>query len=119
MGAYDTYGIFHRGIYDVDRCRVINALIEFGRGVAKDERLAFVYYEKAAQQGSPGAQFNTGVYYRDGRGCEQSYERSAEWFEKAALQGDADAQQSLGRAYDLGLGILQSYESESISMNKI
>ena len=59
----------------------------FGNGVAKDECVAFVYYEKAAQQGDRVAQYNTGNCYEDGRGCDQSYERAAEWFEKAALQG--------------------------------
>ena len=50
----------------------------FGCGVAKDDRLAFVYNEKAAQQGHLVAQFNTGISYRIGRGCDQSYERAAE-----------------------------------------
>ena len=50
----------------------------FGEGVAKDERLAFVYDEKAAQQGGIVSQYNTGNRHRDGRGCEQSYERAAE-----------------------------------------
>ena len=63
----------------------------FGDGVAKNDRLAFVYYEKAAQQGSAGCQYNTGLRYQDGRGCEQSYERAAEWFEKAARQGNSNA----------------------------
>ena len=85
-------------------------LYTFGFGVAKDDRLAFVYHEKAAQQGHPGAQFNTGVYYREGQGCEQSYGRAAEWFEKAALQGDASAKQALGYAYQLGRGVPQSVE---------
>ena len=30
-------------------------LYDFGDGVAKDDRLAFVYNEKAAQQGQPGS----------------------------------------------------------------
>ena len=54
----------------------------FGWGVAKTERLAFLYDEKAAQQGERDAQCNTGIRYRDGLGCDQSYERSAEWFRR-------------------------------------
>ena len=87
---------------------VCSDLYEFGCGVAKDDCLAFVYSEKAAQQGRRNAQFNTGVSYRDGRGCDQSYERAAEWFQKAALQGLAAAQHSLGCAYELGEGVPQS-----------
>ena len=51
----------------------------FGFGVAQDDRLAFVYDEKAAQQGYPDAQYNTGISYRDGLRCDQSYERAAEF----------------------------------------
>ena len=85
-------------------------LYTFGNGVAKDDRLAFVYSEKAAQQGHPKAQLNTGARYRDGRGCDQCDERAAEWFEKAALQGHADAQHALGYAYQYGQGVPQSDE---------
>ena len=54
---------------------------EFGQGVAKDARLAFVYHEKAAQQGCALSQNNVGVYYIHGHGCVQSHERAAEWLE--------------------------------------
>ena len=81
-----------------------------GFGVAKDERLGFVYSERAARQGLGWAQHNTCVNYRVGRGCDQSYERAAEWFEKAARQGDARAMTSLGALYEKGQGVPQSYE---------
>ena len=55
-------------------------------------------------------QHNTGVCYKDGQGCEQSYERAAEWFEKAARQGYADAQVNLGVLYCDGQGVFQSFE---------
>ena len=45
----------------------------------------------AAQQGHPVCEFNTGVCYRDGLGCEQSFVQAAEWWEKAAGQGYAYA----------------------------
>ena len=82
----------------------------FGDGVAKDERLGFVYSERAARQGLGWAQHNTGVDYREGRGCDQSYERAAEWFEKAARKGDAGAMNDLGLLYETGQGVPQSYE---------
>ena len=71
-------------------------LYEFGRGVVKDDRLVFVYVEKAAQQGHALSQLNTGVCYDRGKGCEQSYKRAADWYEKAARQGDTEAMNSLG-----------------------
>ena len=84
-------------------------LYNFGWGVAKDDRLAFVYDEKAAQQGDPRAQSDTGIRYRDGLGCDQSCERAAEWFQKSALQGHAVAQHELGYAYEYGEGVPQSF----------
>ncbi len=81
-----------------------------GHGVAKDERLGFVYCERAARQGLGWAQYNTGVRYQKGLGCEQSYERAAEWFEKAARKGHAGAVGGLGRLYYTGQGVPQSYE---------
>ena len=59
--------------------------------MAKDDRLNFVYSEKAARQGDVFCQFNTGNNYHHGLGCEQSHEQAAEWFEKAAIQGHAGA----------------------------
>ena len=56
------------------------------------------------------AQYNTGVFYREGKGCEQSDERAAEWFEKAAREGRADAMNALGNLYAQGQGVPQSYE---------
>ena len=85
-------------------------LYDFGEGVAKDDRLAFVYYEKAAQQGSVKGQHNTGVCYGRGKGCEQSYERAADWYEKAARQGIAEAMYLLGCLYRDGEGRNQSFE---------
>ena len=71
----------------------------FGHGVAKNDRLAFVYNEKAAQQGDVVSQFNTGNRYRDGRGCEQSYVQAVEWFEKAARGGHVGAMVNLGELF--------------------
>ena len=50
------------------------------------------------------------MLYREGQGCEQSYERAAEWYEKAARQGLAVAMNSLGFLYEEGQGVPQSYE---------
>ena len=60
---------------------------DFSWGVVKDDRLALVYYEKAAKQGHVGSQYNTGNCYLNGQGCDQNYERAAEWFEKAEIGG--------------------------------
>ena len=68
----------------------------FGWGVVRDERLAFVYTEKGAQQGHPGCECNTGVYYRDGLVCAQSYTRAAEWWEISFIRTQAGMVTSAG-----------------------
>ena len=79
-------------------------------GVAKDERLAFVYYEKAAQQGDMYYQLHLGITYHLGRLCEQSCALAAHWYEKAAGQGNAHAMASLGSLYHNGQGVSQSHK---------
>ena len=54
-------------------------LYNFEWGVAKDDRLAFEYYEKAAQLEDAGSQINVGVCFRAGQGCGQSYERAVKF----------------------------------------
>lgn len=71
----------------------------------KNDDRAFAYYEKAAKQGYALAQYNTGINYREGRGCQQDYSLAVEWFERAAAQGDSYALVALGRLYFQGLGV--------------
>ena len=56
------------------------------------------------------AQSNTGVFYREGQGCEQNYKRAAEWQEKAVLGGNPDAMAELGILCFAGKGVPQSCE---------
>ena len=74
----------------------------YGRGVAKDERMAVECYQKAAMQGNAEAQFWLGFMYANGRGIAQDERRAAEWYQKAAEQGDVAAQYNLGTLYENG-----------------
>ena len=87
---------------------ICGALYQCGWGVAQDDRLALVYYEKGAQQGDAACQADAGHFYREGRGCEQSFERAVEWFEKAAVQGHPGAMTNLGLLYLMGQGVPHS-----------
>ena len=50
--------------YRLGRC------YEKGHGTAKDEKLAFTWYEKSAKQGFAKAQFQLGQCYKEGEGVE-------------------------------------------------
>jgi len=71
---------------------------------------AVYWYRKAAEQGHADAQFNLGIFYREGIIVNQSHEQAAYWYRKAAEQGHADAQFRLGFVYERGIGVTQSYE---------
>ncbi|MGL5334797.1 MAG: tetratricopeptide repeat protein [Enterovibrio sp.] len=55
-----------------------------GIGVAKDEKQAFYWYRKAAEQGYPEAQFALGAMYASGRGVDMDQKKAVHWFRKAA-----------------------------------
>ena len=66
-----------------------------GRGVAKDERKAVEWWQKAAKQGDAVAQHNLGFMYLTGRGVAQNDRNAVEWWQKAAAQGEENAKKML------------------------
>ena len=68
------------------------------------------WFEMAAKQGNPSAQYNLGVLYNHGRGVKKDYTLARKWYERAAAQKDANALYSLGVLYHLGQGVSQDYE---------
>lgn len=83
-----------------------------GNDFLKAQKLdkAMACYEKAANAGHAGAQYNMGAFYAEGKVVEQDYKKAAEWFEKAAEQGLKDAQFNLASIYHQGLGGLKDPE---------
>ena len=57
----------------------------------------------------PGAQFNLGVLYYNGKGVEQSHAEAAKWFRLAAEQENERAQLNLGSLYYNGKGVEQNH----------
>jgi len=76
-----------------------------GRGVARDEKQAAYWYEKAANSGDPAAQEEVGYFYQAGIGVERDPARAALWFERAVAGGLISAKVNLGVAYVWGLGV--------------
>ena len=60
--------------------------------------------KKAAAKGNPGAQYNMGRGYLEGKGVEQNKKKAVELFKKAAAQGYAPAQYNLGIMFKFGQG---------------
>ena len=78
-----------------------------GRGVERDDRLAVVWFQKAADQDSLGAKNNLGYMYEEGRGVLQDYAAAARLYEASARQGDGWGQRNLARLHREGKGVKQ------------
>jgi TPR repeat protein len=81
-----------------------------GHGVARDEKQAAFWYEKAANSGDPGAQLQIGFFYEAGIGVERDPARAATWFERAMAGGSIPAKVNLAVAYMYGLGVRKDPE---------
>ena len=57
------------------------------------------YFNKAAQEGNPTAEFDLALMYDLGRGVPRNYEEAMKWYEKAANQGYAPAMTNIGILY--------------------
>lgn len=85
-------------------------MYEDGTGVEKDEKKAFIWYEKAAKQGHAEAQFHCGMMCDMGWGTEKNPKKAFTWYRKAALQGHARAQYFCGEMYEEGRGVAADSE---------
>ncbi|MDO8979344.1 MAG: hypothetical protein Q7V17_08945 [Afipia sp.] len=59
----------------------------------------------AANKGDPGAAFEIGVRYAEGKGVAADYVTAATWYERAAQNGIVPATFRLGTLYEKGLGV--------------
>lgn len=88
------------------QCR-LGRMYREGHGVEKNEKQAFSWFMKAAQddQNCPSGQFYVGACYYYGTGVAINYKEATRWYEKAALQNDILAQSNLGWCYEWGEGV--------------
>ncbi|WAW10289.1 sel1 repeat family protein [Oxalobacter vibrioformis] len=71
----------------------------------KDEKKAFHWFMKSAEQGDMYGQYNLGQLYKQGIGGRKDYQQAFQWLSKAAEQGHAKAMATLGNLYADGLGV--------------
>lgn len=90
--------------YSIAQCNLANAYLH-GRGIEKNENIAFEWYVKAAEQGNAAAQNNLASMCLEGGGCEQDSTKAFEWYTKAAEQGNPIAQYCLGHMHLQGRGV--------------
>ncbi len=83
-------------------------MYEQGIGVGKDEKEAFVWYDKSAAQGYAAAQYNLECSGENGRGTAIDFAQANAWYRKASVQGDALAIGNLGMLYVRGQGVQEN-----------
>ncbi len=69
-------------------------MYEKGKGVDKDYKKAFKWYELAAKQGQPVAQYNLGNMYERGEGLAKDDIQAFKYFSLASLNGNQEAKES-------------------------
>lgn len=73
-----------------------------GRGVARDAKAAFQWFQKSAEQGLAPAQYRLGSLYEKGVGVERDYLQARGWYQRAAQAGNARAMHNLAVLYAEG-----------------
>lgn len=84
---------------------ILGALYNKGGLIPRNDQAAAKWFERAALQGNPEAQFQLGSLYEDSR-LPRDYAQAFSWYFKAAQKGSAKAQVRLGHFYSRGLGVL-------------
>lgn len=87
-------------------------------GFSRNEALAAVWFEKAAQQGNAYAAQMLGDFYEEGRGVGKNLKLAADWREKAARRGNTRAQLKLGKMYLDGEGINKDADQAEYWLNR-
>lgn len=83
---------------------------------SKNDELAYVYAERAAQAGLATAEFAMGYFNEIGMHVKVSLEKAKEWYAKAAAQGNQDA---IGRIEGLKKDSALSKDHEKAAINRI
>ncbi len=92
----------------LEACLEVAQLYYEGKEVAQHSETALRFFEIAACQGHPYAQWVMGEAYRGGfGGREKNLSRAVMWYRRAARQGYRDAMLRLVRCYENGEGIAQ------------
>ncbi|EXX61269.1 Skt5p [Rhizophagus irregularis DAOM 197198w] len=118
LGYFNYYGIITSEINDKAFDLFINAseknhtlaqnfvglCYDHGYGTIKNEKLAFEYYEKAANNGIIDAVYNLGISYKNGEGIEKDHNKAFELLKQSAEEGHITGLFMLGYCYNNGIG---------------
>jgi TPR repeat protein len=93
-------------------------MYENGVGVLKDDDIALMYFQKAADQGNAEAMYKVGSIILIGNSIARDYAKAVRYLQKSADQGNADAQGSLATMYENGEILPKDYDKALIYWQK-
>ena len=93
-------------MFQLGRCHDLGLL----PGGTPNQELARNWYEKAARQGHPLAEYAIGNMWDYGEGGKQDHELARFWYHAAAMNNVRDAQMHFARMLQIGRGGYQSLE---------
>jgi hypothetical protein len=111
-----TIGITKAADSEIEEMLRLARINDGGTGFAPNYEEAFRWYSKAAELGSPYAQYCVGTCFLEGQGVPKDAAEAVKWFLKAAQQkppGFSCAQHAVGSCYRDGQGVTQDY-SEAV-----
>ncbi|CAI2187363.1 7157_t:CDS:2 [Funneliformis geosporum] len=83
----------------------VGACYLYGRGITKNEKLAFEYFKIVAEKDFAAGQLHLGYFYEYGICIEKDLKKVIYWQEKAANYGNLIAIKNLGVYYRNGIGV--------------
>ncbi len=83
---------------------MLGELYEKGKGVKKNQSLAFKYYTKSASKNNRKAIIKLGEAYRYGIGVKQAPTKALRYYRLASSMGSNDAALEMVRTYECGIG---------------
>jgi ankyrin repeat protein/TPR repeat protein len=95
---------------DAEKQWLLSDLYRQGICFPQNERMAFQWVSRAAEQGHSDAQFDTGVFLLDGIGTTRDPEAAVSWLKQSSEQGNTKAQNKLGSLYRDGEAVIQNFE---------
>ena len=80
---------------DAEKKYELGMMYSNGLGSEKDDKKAFEWINKAAEQNNADAQYFLGSMYQSGEGVAKNKRKALEWFNKSAQQGNEKAIEEL------------------------
>ena len=107
--AFELYSYAAKELNFPEAQRALGSMYFAGRGVEKDYKEAWKWYDKAARQGNARAIYNLALMLDKGWGIKKNSSESFKLFESAAKKGEVKAFIALGRKYETGEGVNRDY----------